>query len=409
MLTPPPLLYTSPWSIMHLTHLTLTNFRGFQQLELPIHRHLTVLVGRNGSGKTSVLDAIALPIRQVKNLKVSGKQDIRRGEKNASIQQHWGPSVHLRWDCTKQHGWNPGADIPMGIESVYFVQRSLDRAAAGEALSTARRAFLAQHAEQYPSEQTGFKSYEILVGWFREREDIENRERVRRKDLGYLDPPLEAARRAIVGFLGEGYGNPRIEHEGDETLLVIDKGGEALSGAQLSDGERSLVVIAGDLARQLAGAVAEGDPLNSYALVLIDEIELHLHPSWQRRIVPALRETFPEAQFILSTHSPQVLSEVPAESLRILENFTCLSPQHPVRGRDANAILREIMGTTERPRFVEDMILDFSRLLDEANFSEAHERLDGLRELLGDTDSEVIRAEVALSFLEQGGEHGGPS
>ena len=80
-----------------------------------------------------------------------------------------------------------------------------------------------------------------------------------------------------------------------------------------------------------------------------------------------------------------------------------------MRGRDANAILREIMGTTERPRFVEDMILDFSRLLDEANFSEAHERLDGLRELLGDTDSEVIRAEVALSFLEQGGEHGGPS
>lgn len=88
----------------------------------------------------------------------------------------------------------------------------------------------------------------------------------------------------------------------------------------------------------------------------------------------------------------------------ILENYTCLSPQHPVRGRDANAILREIMGTTERPRFVEDMIRDFSRLLDEAKFSEASERLDGLRELLGDTDSEVIRAEVALSFLEQGGD-----
>src|SRR5690606_12820138 len=82
-----------------------------------------------------------------------------------------------------------------------------------------------------------------------------------------------------------------------------------------------------------------------------DEIELHLHPSWQRTIVPDLARTFPNCQFFVSTHSPQVLGSVAAESVYLLDQppdgFRALHPGHAF-GRDTNEILRELMATSDR-------------------------------------------------------------
>ena len=81
------------------------------------------------------------------------------------------------------------------------------------------------------------------------------------------------------------------------------------------------MALAGDLARRLAAvAPLDSDPLKAHAIVLVDELELHLHPRWQRIIVSWLLETFPNCQFIVSTHSPQVISEVSAGHVRILED-----------------------------------------------------------------------------------------
>jgi predicted ATP-binding protein involved in virulence len=84
----------------------------------------------------------------------------------------------------------------------------------------------------------------------------------------------------------------------------------------LSDGEKCLLAMVGDLARRLAIANPDyPDALQGEAIVLIDEIELHLHPSWQRNIIPALKRTFPKCQFIITTHSPQVLSYIQPKNI----------------------------------------------------------------------------------------------
>ena len=81
--------------------------------------------------------------------------------------------------------------------------------------------------------------------------------------------------------------------------------------------------MVGDLARRIAIAnPALEDPLAGVGVVLIDEVDLHLHPGWQRHVVSALEETFPNCQFLVSTHSPQIVSHVAPERIWILERST---------------------------------------------------------------------------------------
>ena len=80
---------------------------------------------------------------------------------------------------------------------------------------------------------------------------------------------------------------------------------------QLSDGEKCTLALFGDIARRLAIANPSlDDPLQGDGVVLIDELELHMHTSWQRKVISMLKKTFPNIQFIITTHSPQILGEV---------------------------------------------------------------------------------------------------
>ena len=92
--------------------------------------------------------------------------------------------------------------------------------------------------------------------------------------------------------------------------MLVDKHGVSLDLSQLSDGERSFLAMICDLGRRLAMANPDrqvlSDPLHGAGVVLIDELELHLHPKWQREVRQKLRKTFPNIQFIATTHSMRV-------------------------------------------------------------------------------------------------------
>lgn len=182
---------------------------------------------------------------------------------------------------------------------------------------------------------------------------------------------------------------------------MIRKGDQTLVIDQLSDGEKLLLALAADLARRLAMVYADrGDPLLGEAIVLIDEIELHLHPSWQRRVLKALLSTFPNCQFIVTTHSPQVLSEVPNDAVVLVDNFQFRSPGAPTAGRDSNAILAEAMDTPERPVAQLEAIRAISTLLDEGKLTDARVKLDALAQELTERDREVVGLRTMLHFLE---------
>jgi predicted ATP-binding protein involved in virulence len=174
---------------------------------------------------------------------------------------------------------------------------------------------------------------------------------------------------------------------------------------QLSDGQRVFLGLIGDIARRLILLNDNSDsPLLGQGIVLIDEIELHLHPRWQQKIIQILRKCFPRLQFIISTHSPQILGEVEGNQLRILEfqdpeNIKVVVPSQSY-GLTSNEILEELMGGKERNQNVKLKIDEIFLLIDQENLRDAKIKLDELKiELNGDIP-ELVQADSLIFMME---------
>jgi len=405
---------------MRLKTLRLQNFRGFGDATLDLDRPLTVLFGPNGSGKSSVLMALVLQFTDILTPLlhrtggrgyVPSDEDIALGAESFTVScELWadGQELSVRLFHTRgslkdpAHYGVPGFDrrfLPIAYLANRFVETSRK---AFEPIDPAKEAVYEAQWVFSDALDTGKVGFRTFFRWFKEREDAENRRKVQENDLSVTDPQLSAVRKAVEGLL-PGFKNLRIQH--DPLRLEVTKGAQALSIDQLSDGEKQVLAITADIARRLAMVHPDDpDPLQREAIVLVDEVELHLHPAWQRRLLPAWRRIFPGTQFIVTTHSPQVLSEVPSDAVVLIEDFQFLRPGAPTEGRDSNAILEEVMGTTERPRAVKDELDAVSRLIDEERFEVAREKLDALASRLTEQDGEVVRLRTLLHFLKDGDE-----
>lgn len=169
-----------------------------------------------------------------------------------------------------------------------------------------------------------------MFEWFYASENEELRLQQKRPDANETLGDLDAVCWAICSMI-PGASKPHIEMQPPRLVASLD--GTEFSFEQLSDGYRNVLALAADIAWQMAREHEPPDRKSpqTEAVVLIDEIELHLHPSWQQRILPDLMSTFPNAQFVVSTHSPQVLSTI--------------QPQHVVELAAENGnIVREAVG-----------------------------------------------------------------
>lgn len=202
-----------------------------------------------------------------------------------------------------------------------------------------------------------------------------------------------------IGTFLPGYSNLRTGD--DDSAVLIDHNGMSLNVRQLSDGERSLLSLVLDLAKRLAQAnPASENPLaDCEAIVLIDEIDLHLHPKWQRKVVGNLERTFPNCQFIATTHSPQVIGEVPHEKIRIIREGKIFTPEYSF-GIDSSRVLEELMETAPRNTNVEEQIGTIARLIADGKREAASAAIDALSSEIGEDDPEITRARTLLDFME---------
>ncbi len=409
---------------MRVKRLQLDSYRGFKSLALDLDRDLTVLVGVNGAGKSSVLDCLAVLLSQVSTgiLTRAGhgrrfsESDIRQdasyalGQCEASFDgtsATWSvalvrpghparvPSslVGLRDVIQRaQEGIQRGdVELPLAIyypvnRAVLDIPRRIRKRHKFEPLSAFDEALLG-----------GGSNFRLFFEWFREQEDLEN-ERKAREPLLFKEDPQLASVRSAVERLVPGFSEPHVQRAPHR--MVVEKGGRFLEIDQLSDGEKCLLALAGDLARRLALANPKlHDPLTAKAVVLIDEIELHLHPAWQRNVIDNLRRTFPQCQFVVTTHSPQVLSAVPSKSVVVLEDFAVTSPAANTEGRDSNSILSEVLGVPERPQATLDELQNISRLIDSESLEEASIDVARLAQTLGERDAEITRLRALIALL----------
>ncbi|MFO0756698.1 MAG: AAA family ATPase [Byssovorax sp.] len=409
-----------------ITALTLENFRGFTSARLPLDRPLTVLVGINGAGKTSALDALgrlAGMISSARRPTSLTEIDIRRGAKGCLITLDGvvggeafdiknslgvsGESEELLTNVVLRPAEGAGSiGHGVGFPAAYYASDRavsdrryaphVDRASDGEPPFDV--ADLAKLEKPSRLRARVDISYRTFFNWFRYREDHENEQRSR-GNTTYQDRSLTAVRTAIERVV-PGISRPRVQRI--PYRLVATKNGEEYALDQLSDGERGLLALVGDLAYRLAVSYPDlADPLQGYALVLIDEIEQHLHPGWQRIILGGLQNAFPNCQFVVTTHSPQVLSEAPEGSVVVLSDFQFYDPPAPTAGRDTNSLLLEILGVDPHPKHIVDEIKAITALFDDGDNAGARARLDKLAHNLTERDPEVARLRTFLDIAER--------
>jgi predicted ATP-binding protein involved in virulence len=241
-------------------------------------------------------------------------------------------------------------------------------------------------------------SFRDFMHWFKWLEHSDNNAtKTRRERI------LKTLRQAVTDFVPE-FKNLRLE-ETPRLRFIVEKSGVPLELGQLSDGERGLLALVFDLTRRLALANPTlDDPISQgQGIVLIDEIELHLHPSWQRKVMRRLMATFKNCQFIVTTHSPQVIGEVESRCVRFLERdleekIICWTPGQAF-GKDSNYIL-ELMGDRRRNKEIDEAINILSRLVDEEKFDEARQKILDIKDKIDGDDTDLSSAETLIAFLE---------
>ena len=386
---------------MKLKSVEIENYRAIEKLTLPLDPDLTVLHGDNTCGKTSVLSAIAVGLGAIPRFlpEATGirylKTDRRRdapfvrvaltttdgvawerkqfgdlSQTRPETRRHYAELQEMLNEIVQADSEERPARLP--IVTFYDTDRSVldrvkrQRGYAGERGQPQQRPNddLQYSTQDQPSRRyialngalAARANFKQLFQWFRAREDEELREQKKRRDFEYRQRDLSAVRNAISSVL-DGVSDPRIDMQPlrfSVSVKLEDGHVDTLEIDQLSDGQRAVLALAADLAWRMAqGNPHLQDPLSSEGIVLIDEVELHLHPSWQQRILGDLRRTFPNAQFIVSTHSPQVLTTV--EPRHIIElaredgRIVAGSAAAWTYGAEAGDVLSAVMGVNERP------------------------------------------------------------
>lgn len=225
-----------------------------------------------------------------------------------------------------------------------------------------------------------------------------------------MRPGFEAVRRAILRCVPDA---DAIWFDSDREQIVLSIHAKAQPFDNLSAGQRMMLALIADLAIKAVTQNAfllppdELGPLDyplprvlreTPGLVLIDELDVHLHPKWQRRIATDLKETFPSIQFVCTSHSPQVIGEVRPEELRLLDEEVTI-PKRSF-GIDSSRILEEVMDAQPRNESVDNSLKELFELIDKEDFDAARKILPEIEEKLGPDDPDITRAHTLMTFLE---------
>ena len=354
---------------MRIDRLRMRNFKCFEDYTLALHPRFTLLVGDNGAGKTTILDALAVAagiwlVKPPDSMLASSGRNIlpreirlvmkERGDRRQFVeckpvsitasgeisgqQVEWCRQIRLRGSRTT----NTEAARALRIVANHF-----SRDGAGEdspspviAYYGAGRAWLSSRAR---ASSTGMKARGPARRWEAFYDCFE--ERLRLGDLriwfqreaiasanrgGHWRPGYKIVKDAIVRCVPHA---DDLWYDGDRGEIVLSIEGRAQPFPNLSAGQRMMVALVADVASKVVMQnshlvsevpLPDRDPpavlQQTPGMVLIDEIDVHLHPKWQRQVVRDLKETFPRIQFVCTSHSSFTIQSLEAGELRTLDS-----------------------------------------------------------------------------------------
>lgn len=432
---------------MRIGRLKVKNFRCFEKLEMQLHPKCNVLVGINGAGKSTVLDALAVALGGY----LSGFDGIKSNSilpedahyKMFSIGSRIEPQeqfpVEIYIEGTVMETRVETADT---FECVISWQRELNgkdrrttygnvkliadyaktlqnRVRSGDVTcilplvayyGTGRLWLQKRNRTKYKkgeklNRQMGYidciaaeSNEKQMLQWFEEMTYIQLQE-------GTVIAELEAVKSALRKcYLNVDSSVKDVKFAYDvrshELEIYIYRSNEAqkFPVRMLSDGEKGLISLVADIAYRMAllNSNLLDKVLETPGVVLIDEIDLHLHPSWQKRVVGSLMDIFPNIQFIVTTHSPSILLNVSRENIWILNQYEIYQPQDMTYGRTVEEILREVMDINVQPDEVIKMQHEFEKAIDSEKYDLAKNILDKMKNIMGENANVIIENQMVL-------------
>ena len=417
---------------MKMRAVHITGFRGVSEISLDFSERINVLTGVNGAGKSAVLDCVAILlsrlIGRIQSATGTGRffseSDINndRGvhETRSSISIQFRGEI-VDWEMSKgrkglrMHRVNGLEELRRHAEKLRFgLEENEDATLPLAVYYPVNRAVLdiplrirGKHRfdrlAAYDQALSGSpSSFRVFFEWFRQREDLENERRLERPR--FRDTQLQAVRIATERLI-PGFKNLKVRRS--PLSMVVEKNKEELTVNQLSDGEKCTLAMVGDLARRMATANPHmPDPLAAEAVVLIDEVDLHLHPAWQRMIASNLPKTFPNCQFLLSTHSPAILSHLAPNCIWMLEQTgRGIEARRPSQayGQAVDRVLEDIMDVSARPVEIGRKLDKLFLAIERENLQKAKDILRKLKDKIG-SDPDLVKADLLIRRKELAGE-----
>lgn len=469
---------------MKLKNIQIINFRCFDSLSIDLDEQLTVIVAKNGQGKSSILDAIriglwsfvrgfdlahsafndpanSIKIDDVRMLKRDHGEMMRQlpceiisqvdfdqnlintlvgyEKKEKPLNAVWkrhreseAKNTKTKDDTASQmlkffastiqkEVRKPISDININLPIVgYYGTGRLwsQKRLVGnkKAEQDARNADFFMRLFAYRDCLDPASSYKHFADWFTWVFKSYREQQIKQLEKGMAfdgesiwKDTIQVVQQAIDSFLQETTGWHSLEYSAShENSLILnhDEYG-VLKVELLSDGIRSVLAMVGDIAYRcikLNPHLGLNAAKETQGVIMIDEVDMHLHPAWQQTVLVDLIKAFPRIQFVVTTHSPQVISTVEGHQIRILSDNQVIAGEAGTQGAEASRILRDVFGVESRPQNLE-IVKKLNRYLalidnDEWDTSEALALRQTLNEWSQGHEPELIKADIDIRMKE---------
>lgn len=416
---------------MRIDSITLYNFRCYDEITLHFSPGTNLLIGPNGAGKTTLLEALSIalgslflgirgygsrnirlddvriighvysgdisferqfPVKVLATGEVFGQpmswERILSGPHNRTSSKEAGEikSLTQKIDAWIREG---SKDVVLPLVAYYGNGRLWQEPRdTGDELDKENQDKLSRFMGYYLAIDPRCSPRELMK-WLKRQEWIAFKEKQEPKLLNVVKQSLISC---IEGATGVDFDPQR------EELVLSFINGKTLPFSTLSDGQRGIAALVGDLATRAARLnpqLAENVLSMTPGVVLIDEVDLYLHPKWQRTIIKNLEKVFPKVQFICTTHSPQVIGEIEPERVINLAGPAVTQ----TFGLDSNSILREVMGAEDRNAEAMKILANIYEYIEKNELDAANVELGKLRNCVSGTDSESARIESIIENL----------
>lgn len=431
---------------MRLDKLRLKNFRCFDTLEINFHPKCNILIGKNGSGKSTILDGLAialggyllgfdgiksnsiLPDDAHYKMFMAGSRIEPQGQfpvevyAQATVHQpdsrfdtseaviSWQRELngkerrttHGNLKCIVEYAKTLQEQIRSGNEmcilplSAYYgtgrlwlQKRKRPSRAKGSPLN---------RQMGYTDCIAAESNEKQMMQWFEDMTYIQLQEGHPIVELETVKAALRECYLSVDDSVTDAQFIYNVKSHELEIHMVRDGQAEQFPVRSLSDGEKGIISLVADIAYRMAllNPGLLDNILKTPGVVLIDEIDLHLHPAWQKKIVSDLTRIFPNIQFIMTTYSPSILVNVSNENVLLLDHFHLYRPQTTTYGRTVDEVLQEVMDINVRPDKILALENSFDQAIDMENYELAKNILQQMRTILGDHAKEVIENQIIL-------------